>query len=104
MESKVLLDIRQALLQNLPLGGHALLYGSRARGDARVDSDWDVIIILDKEKLFPDDYDRVSYPLTKLGWDIGETINPVMYTAKEWENSKITPFYHNVMNDAIPLT
>ena len=35
---------------------------------------------------------------------MGEQINPVMYTTKEWEMNKITPFYHNVTNDAIILT
>ena len=39
MEEKVINDIKQILLLNLPSGGHALLYGSRARGDAHDGSD-----------------------------------------------------------------
>ena len=42
------------------------------------------MIILDKEKLEPEDYDKVSFPLTMLGWDLGARINPIMYTMKEW--------------------
>ena len=103
MDNNVLDSIKQSLLLNLPLGGQALLYGSSARGDARPDSDWDILIILDKEKLTPEDYDRISYPLTELGWELGEYINPIMYTSNEWKQYMITPFYHNVMNDAIPL-
>ena len=57
-----------------------------------------------KEKLLPDDYDNVTFPLTMLGWDLGEQINPIMYSAKEWEASRITPFYQNVVQDAIVLT
>ena len=95
--------IRQSLLLNLPKGGKALLFGSRARGDARDSSDWDVLILLDKERLTPEDYDTISYPLRMLGWDLGEMINPVMYTNLEWENYKMTPFYYNVTNDAIQL-
>ncbi len=47
--------------------------------------------------------DTVTYPLTKLGWDIGAEINPILYTKKEWEASRNTPFYHNVIKDAIAL-
>lgn len=103
MDKMVIESIKQSLLLNLPSGSHALLYGSRARGDARPDSDWDILIILDKEKLTPEDYDRISYPLTVLGWEMGEYINPIIYTSEEWKQYRITPFYHNVMNDAIPL-
>ena len=60
--------------------------------------------IWNKEKLLPDDYDNVTFPLTMLGWDLGEQINPIMYSAKEWEASRITPFYQNVVQDAIVLT
>jgi hypothetical protein len=45
----------------------------------------------------------VTYPLTKLGWELGAEINPIMYTKKEWEQSRITPFYHNVEKDAIAI-
>ena len=96
-------NIRQVAAQVLPQGSVLYLYGSRARGDSREDSDWDIMIVLDKAQLQPDDYDTVTYPLTKLGWDIGAEINPIMYTKKEWEASRITPFYHNVIKDAIAL-
>lgn len=103
MKQQVIDSIKQTLAQHLPNGGKALLFGSQARGEAHEESDWDILIILNKDRLLPDDYDRVTYPLTVLGWDLGERINPIMYTAKEWEASRITPFYQNVNNDAIVL-
>lgn len=103
MKQHVLDSIKRTLFLHLPVGGRALLFGSQARGDAHAGSDWDILVILNKEKLFPEDYDNVTYPLTTLGWDLGERINPIMYTAKEWEASRITPFYQNVNNDAIVL-
>ena len=95
--NKILESIKQALTEHLPKGGKALLFGSQARGDARIDS------ILDKEKLEPEDYDKVSFPLTMLGWDLGARINPIMYTMKEWAASCITPFYKNVEQEGIEL-
>lgn len=96
-------DIRDSLKATLPKGGKAILFGSQVRGTAREDSDWDVLVILDKESLEPSDYDNITFPLTSLGWDIGENISPVMYTKKEWERSSMTPFYKNVQNDGIVL-
>ena len=49
------------------------------------------------------DYDNVTFPLTMLGWSLGEEINPIMYTAEEWEKYKITPFYKNVEKEGIVL-
>lgn len=95
--------IRKTAASTIPNGGRAILYGSRARGDANEDSDWDVLILLDKDHLEQSDYDTVSYPFVLLGCDIEEEINPIMYTKKEWESYKITPFYENVTRDGINL-
>lgn len=86
--------IRECLAKNMPAGGKARLFGSQARGTARDNSDWDILIILDKEKLMAADYDNITYPLTKLGWELGEEINPVMYTTKEWEKYRKSLFAH----------
>ena len=102
-KSVALARIRQTAASAIPEGGRAILYGSRARGDARKDSDWDILILLDKETLNQSDYDNVSYPFVLLGCDLGQEINPIMYTTKEWESYRITPFYENVTRDGIAL-
>lgn len=80
-----------------------MLFGSQARGTSRSDSDWDILVILKKDSLTPADYDNVTFPLTMLGWSLGEEISPIMYTAEEWEKYKITPFYKNVEKEGIVL-
>jgi predicted nucleotidyltransferase len=102
-KSAALSRIRQTATSTIPDGGKAILYGSRARGDARKDSDWDILILLDKDTLDQSDYDNVSYPFVLLGCDLGIEINPIMYTAKEWESYRITPFYENVVRDGIVI-
>lgn len=95
--------IRQVARENVPEGSIVLLFGSRARGEAKKGSDWDVLIVLPKDQLRQEDYDRVSYPLVELGWMIGEQINPIVYTQREWEANSITPFYDNVQHDGVSL-
>ena len=102
MES-ILANIKQLAGEVIPEGGMALLYGSRARGTAHEGSDWDVLLILNKDVLTQSDYDAVSYPFVLLGCELNEEINPIMYTAKEWQSYLATPFYENVQQDAVNL-
>jgi uncharacterized protein len=51
------------------------LFGSRARGDARPDSDFDLLVVAKKDGCFgSDDYDRVYAPVT--GSWIGADVIP----------------------------
>lgn len=93
--------IRTMGQQILPKGSRLWLYSSRARGDYRQDSDWDLIVLVDKESQQLQDFDRYAYPFIELGWQTGEEINPMLYTRQEWEKRHFTPFYHNVEDDKI---
>jgi predicted nucleotidyltransferase len=99
----VLRQIKEVAKSAAPEGSLVLLFGSRARGQARKGSDWDILIVLPKSQLQQADYDQVSYPFVELGWMLGEQINPIVYTKREWEASSITPFYDHVQRDAVSL-
>lgn len=99
----VLYQIKTKLEDVLPIGSQAILYGSRARGTARKDSDWDVLILIDKDSLDMSDYINISYPLTELGCELGETISPMLYTKNDWKKYSYTPFYKNVQQEGIAL-
>ena len=99
----ILTALKQLATKVIPSGGEALLFGSQARGTAHPQSDWDVLLILNKDTLSQSDYDAVSYPFVLLGCDLGEEINPILYTQKEWQSYKATPFYENVQQDAVNL-
>ena len=95
--------IKDIARSTVPDGSEAILYGSRARGDARSDSDWDILILLNKDTLTQNDYDNVSYPFVMLGCNLGTEINHILYTKKEWETYQFSPFYENVNRDGIIL-
>ena len=82
----------------------AILYGSEARGDARPDSDIDVLILLDGEQLNLKREMAVTGPLNEIEWQTGVLVSPTVMLRKQWENMPFkTPFYINVMNEGIRL-
>ena len=101
--SLVFEKIKALVQQVAPKGSLVIMFGSRARGDAKQNSDWDILIVLPKKSLVQADYDEVSYPLVELGWELNEQINPIMYTKDEWAANSITPFYQNVIREGINL-
>jgi hypothetical protein len=104
MSNKDLLSqIVQLGREIIPADGHLYLYGSRARGDFRPDSDWDLLILLNKEKEEYSDFDNYSYPFISLGYDAGAPISAHLYTMSKWDKMSFSPFYHNVEHDKIVL-
>ena len=91
--------IKKVAANVLPDNSSLYLYGSRARGDNHKDSDWDLLLLLDKPHLDPDDFERYSYPFVEMGWEIGEDIRPHAYTKNEWFNGPRSYFFYNVEND-----
>ena len=82
----------------------AILYGSEARGDARSDSDIDVLILLDGDKMSLKREMEVTGPLNEIEWKPGVLVSPTVMLRKQWENMPFkTPFYVNVMNEGIRI-
>lgn len=83
--------------------GEVWLYGSRARGDYKEDSDWDIIIISDKLKDDFINFKRYGMPFVELGIDLDQEVRPILYSRQQWENEKGTLFHYNVLHDRIRL-
>lgn len=83
--------------------GKAYLYGSRARGESRYNSDWDILVITEDDIESQEKYDKYVFPFAEIGWYLDAEIIPITYSEREWEARKGTIFYNNVMADAILL-
>ena len=87
----------------LPEGSRLLLYGSRARGDHRADSDWDLLVLLNRPQNENADFSAISYPLMELGFDLGQYFSVHTYSQQEWNKMSFLPFYKTVERDKIQL-
>ena len=78
------------------------IYGSEARGDARPDSDIDLLILFNQEKVSHQE-ETVLYDITyPIELDTGVPISLFILPRHQWE-SRMTPFRDNVQNDRIRL-
>jgi predicted nucleotidyltransferase len=81
-----------------------ILYGSYARGEQKENSDIDILILVNKEKITYSDEKRIKYPLYELEFETGTLISPIIFSRDDWEiRHKITPFYKNVKQEGILL-
>jgi predicted nucleotidyltransferase len=81
-----------------------ILFGSYARKDYTAESDIDLLILVDKEKITRNDKIKITYPLYDVELETGIVISPKVYSKKYWqEEHKVTPFYENVNREGIVL-
>ena len=83
----------------------AILFGSEARGEARSDSDIDLLILVDGEKMSLEQEESITLPLYELELKTGVTISPIIMLKKLWENRPFkTPFYINIVRITTPFS
>jgi uncharacterized protein len=83
IEKKILLDFKRAITERLPVK-RIILFGSRARGDADIDSDMDVLVVIDT-----DDMAGSRRIASECAWEAslgsGIILSPVVSSAQNWE-------------------
>jgi len=80
-----------------------ILYGSRARGDAKKGSDWDILILtnypvsIEIERSFRNN-------IFDLEIETGEVFSTFIYQKQDWDTlHKVTPLYHNIKREGIRI-
>jgi uncharacterized protein len=100
------LDQVRAAVQEIEPMARIILYGSRARGDAEPDSDWDLLVLVDE----PVDHQRTAtirrrlYEL-ELEQEDCPVLSVIVRSEQDWASplSRAMPFHANVEQDGIEL-
>jgi predicted nucleotidyltransferase len=102
-KTKYISQLIRTSINSVDVNAEVILYGSRARGDERKDSDWDILILtgypvdLSLERKFRD-------KLYDLELETGEPFSVFVYSKTDWQTKqKITPFFDNVTREGLRL-
>ena len=81
-----------------------ILYGSRARGDYKPDSDYDLLILTDGEATLRRE-DRFRNQIYDIELETGAVLTVRLINKEQWESSlyKAMPFHQNVEKDGVIL-
>jgi predicted nucleotidyltransferase len=102
-EKEILLSCRDALHEIDP-NATIVLYGSRARGDATEESDYDLLIVSDGPATLESE-DRFRRALYDLQLETGTVITVILANRADWETplSKAMPLHQNITREGITL-
>jgi uncharacterized protein len=80
-----------------------IIFGSRARGDSKKESDWDILILTDYP-VSADIENVFRNTLFDLEIESGEVFSTFVYQKKDWNTRhKVTPLYRNIKKEGVRL-
>ena len=82
-----------------------ILFGSHARGETHKDSDWDVLILLNRSEVDKNIEKEYREELFDIELEIMEPISTFVFSKNEWETKyRVTPLYQNIKQEGVVLT
>lgn len=100
-KEKVISSIKNTVLR-IDQGAVVVLFGSRARGDYRSDSDWDFLILTDlpenrkTKELFRD-------RIFDAELELEEPISTIIHNKSVWSEYEVTPLYQIILKEGIKV-
>jgi predicted nucleotidyltransferase len=100
-ETQVLRRVREAV-RAVEADAQVILYGSRARGDARPDSDWDILVLVHG----PVDRERrssVRRQVYRVEREVGQVLTTMVRSREDWDSDlhRVTPLHVSIDRDGI---
>lgn len=102
-DKKIISRIKEAI-KNEDSNAQVILFGSRARNEEKIDSDWDILVLLSKSIVNIQDEQKIRHKLYDIELDTGETLSTFVYSVDDWNTRlSVTPLYDNIKREGIYL-
>ena len=102
-EKEILLDCHEAIM-GVDANAEIILYGSRARGKATDESDYDLLIVSDTPATL-DNEDRFRVAIYDIQLETGTVITVILANRDEWSTPlyRAMPLHQNITREGISL-
>lgn len=102
-KNEIILTQIKKSVKELEPKSEIILFGSRARGDADKESDWDLLILLPYTADIKEER-KFRHKLFDIELEFGQAISTHVKSKNEWETKyKITPLYQNISKEGVSL-
>ena len=91
-DKKIISRIKEAI-KNEDSNAQVILFGSRARNEEKIDSDWDILVLLSKSIVNIQDEQKIRHKLYDIELDTGETLSTFVYSVDQTKHIKMRLFY-----------
>lgn len=104
MEKKLIRQKIKEMILKDNADAKVILYGSRARGTELEESDWDILVLLNKPDVSFKDEQKIRHKLFEIELETGESISTFVYSQSDWDTRlSVTPLFKNVKREGIYL-
>lgn len=104
MKREIILQKVKATVQQIDPQAEVILFGSRARGDAREDSDWDFLVLTDYQLNDKGKYALVDTVFEQVELTTGEVTTLILHEKAEWYTKfKVTPLFQHIVEDGVAV-
>ena len=99
-EERALLKRCSDIIRDIEPSAELILYGSRARGDAEPESDYDLLILIDGEANFKKE-ELICRKIYPIELETGKALTAIVYNRQLWNGSlyRAMPFHKNIERD-----
>jgi len=102
-DRQLLAECKAAIREVVP-EARLILYGSRARGDAHEDSDYDLLVLVDRQVDMSLERAIVDR-LVPLEVRMGKALTALIYNRSQWDSAlhRAMPLHQNVMREGVAI-